>query len=111
LGIRVKLFFSLIWAISAGVAAAAGILLAPVTLIDINMGLAVALKAFAAAVVGGFGSIPGALIGGITIGLIELFSGAYLPQGFKDVAAYVVLLIVLAVRPQGIFGTIARKKV
>ena len=47
----------------------------------------------------------------LTIGLIELFSGAYLPHGFKDVAAYVVLLIVLAVRPQGIFGTIARKKV
>ena len=58
MGIPVKLIFSLIWAISAGVAAAAGILLAPVTLIDINMGLAVALKAFAAAVLGGFGSIP-----------------------------------------------------
>ena len=69
------------------------------------------LKAFAAAVLGGFGSIPGALVGGVTIGLIELFSGAYLPQGFKDVAAYVVLLIVLAVRPQGMFGTITRKKV
>ncbi|MGH7339686.1 MAG: branched-chain amino acid ABC transporter permease, partial [Candidatus Rokuibacteriota bacterium] len=55
--------------------------------------------------------IPGALVGGITIGLIELFSGAYLPQGFKDVAAYIVLLIVLAVRPQGMFGSIARKKV
>jgi branched-chain amino acid transport system permease protein len=47
----------------------------------------------------------------VTIGLIELFSGAYLPQGFKDVAAYAVLLIVLAVRPQGMFGTITRKKV
>ena len=111
MGIPVKLIFSLIWAISAGVAAAAGILLAPVTLIDINMGLAVALKAFAAAVLGGFGSIPGALVGGITIGLIELFSGAYLPQGVKDVAAYVVLLLVLAIRPQGMFGTVGRKKV
>ena len=60
---------------------------------------------------GGFGSIPGALVGGITIGLIELFAGAYLPQGFKDVAAYIVLLIVLAVRPQGLFGTMTRKKV
>jgi branched-chain amino acid transport system permease protein len=110
MGIPVKLMFSLIWAISAGVAAIAGVLLAPVSLIDINLGF-IGLKAFAAAVLGGFGSIPGALVGGITIGLIELFSGAYLPQGFKDVAAYVVLLIVLAVRPQGIFGTIARKKV
>ena len=97
--------------ISAGVATAAGILLAPVTLIDINMGLAVTLKAFAAAVLGGFGSIPGALVGGITIGLIELYAGATLPEGFKDTAPYIVLLVMLAVRPQGLFGTLGRKKV
>ena len=111
MGIPVKLIFSLIWAISAAVAAAAGILLAPVTLIDINMGLAVALKAFAAAVLGGFGSIPGALVGGIIIGLIELYAGATLPEGFKDTAPYIVLLVMLIVRPQGLFGSLARKKV
>ncbi|PYN92486.1 MAG: branched-chain amino acid ABC transporter permease [Candidatus Rokuibacteriota bacterium] len=110
MGIPVKRMFSLVWAISAGVAAIAGVLLAPVSLIDINLGF-IGLKAFSAAVLGGFGSIPGALVGGVTIGLIELFSGVYLPQGFKDVAAYVVLLIVLAVRPQGMFGTVGRKKV
>ena len=110
MGIPVKLMCSLIWAISAGVAAIAGVLLAPVSLVDINLGF-IGLKAFAAAVLGGFGSIPGALVGGLTIGLIELFSGAYLPAGFKDVAAYLVLLIVLAVRPQGIFGAVGRKKV
>ena len=110
MGIPVKMIFSLIWAISAGVAAAAGILLAPVTLIDINMGLAVALKAFAAAVLGGFGSIPGALIGGIVIGLIELYAGATLPDGFKDTAPYIVLLIMLIVRPQGLFGTHRRAR-
>jgi len=109
-GIPVKLVFSLIWAISAGVATIAGVLLAPVSLIDVNLGF-IGLKAFAAAVLGGFGSIPGALAGGLTIGLIELFAGTYLPQGFKDVAAYVVLLLVLAVRPQGMFGSIGRKKV
>jgi branched-chain amino acid transport system permease protein len=109
-GIPVKRMFSLIWAISAGVAAIAGVLLAPVSLIDINLGF-IGLKAFAAAVLGGFASIPGALAGGLTIGLIELLSGAYLPQGFKDVAAYVVLLLVLAVRPQGMFGATGRKKV
>jgi len=86
------------------------VLLAPVSLIDINLGF-IGLKAFAAAVLGGFGSIPGALVGGLTIGLIELFAGAYLPHGVKDVAAYVVLLVVLAVRPQGIFGAVGRKKV
>jgi len=110
MGIPVKRMFSLIWAISAGVAAVAGVLLAPVSLIDVNLGF-IGLKAFAAAVLGGFGSILGALIGGLTIGLIEMFAGTYLPQGFKDVAAYVVLLIVLAVRPQGMFGTVGRKKV
>ena len=110
MGIPVKRMFSLIWAISAGVAAVAGILLAPVSLIDVNLGF-IGLKAFAAAVLGGFGSILGALIGGLTIGLIEMFAGTYLPQGFKDVAAYVVLLIVLAVRPQGMFGPVRRKKV
>jgi branched-chain amino acid transport system permease protein len=110
MGIPVKLVFSLIWAISAAVATIAGVLLAPVSLIDINLGF-IGLKAFAAAVLGGFGSIPGALAGGVTIGLIELFSGAYLPKGVKDVAAYVVLLLVLAVRPQGMFGALARKKV
>ena len=110
MGIPVKRMFSLIWAISAGVAAIAGVLLAPVSLIDINLGF-IGLKSFAAAVLGGFGSIPGALVGGVTIGLIELFSGVYLPQGFKDVAAYIVLLLVLAIRPQGLFGTVGRKKV
>ena len=110
MGIPVKRVFSLIWAISAGVAAIAGVLLAPISLIDINLGF-IGLKAFAAAVLGGFGSIPGALAGGLVIGLIELFSGAYLPQGFKDVAAYVVLLGVLVVRPQGIFGAVVRKRV
>jgi branched-chain amino acid transport system permease protein len=110
MGIPVKRMFSLIWAISAAVAAVAGVLLAPVSLIDVNLGF-IGLKAFAAAVLGGFGSIPGAVVGGLTIGVIELFAGTYLPQGFKDVAAYIVLLIVLVVRPQGMFGTVLRKKV
>ena len=77
----------------------------------VAMVLAVALKAFAAAVLGGFGSIPGALVGGIVIGLIELYAGATLPDGFKDTAPYIVLLIMLVVRPQGLFGTMTRKKV
>jgi branched-chain amino acid transport system permease protein len=110
MGIPVKKIFSLIWAISAGVAAVAGILLAPVTLIDANMGL-IGLKAFAAAVLGGFGSIPGAVAGGVVIGVIEQFSGLYLAEGFKDVAAYVVLLLVLILSPQGLFGRTGRKRV
>ena len=110
MGIPVRRIFSMIWAISAGVSAVAAVLLAPVSLIDVNMGM-LGFKAFAAAVLGGFGSIPGALIGGIIIGLIELYAGASLPDGFKDTAPYVVLLVMLAVRPQGLFGSLARKKV
>lgn len=110
MGIPVKVVFSLIWAISAGVAVAAGVLLSPLSLIDPNMGF-IAIKAFAAAVLGGFGSIPGALIGGILIGIVEQFAGFWLPAGFQDVSAYVVLLAVLVIRPQGIFAQMARKKV
>jgi len=110
MGIPVKSVFSMIWGISAAVAAAAGILLAPTTLIDANMGF-IGLKAFPAAVLGGFGSIPGAVVGGIIIGIIETLAGFYLPPGVKNVAAYVVLLVVLVVRPQGLFGEKTGKRV
>src|SRR5207244_7456559 len=73
MGIPVKRMFSRIWAISAGVAAIAGVLLAPVSLIDINLGF-IGLKAFAAAVLGGFGSIPGSLVGGFALGLVAFLS-------------------------------------
>ena len=60
---------------------------------------------------GGFGSIPGALAGGVIIGVIETMAGFYLAAGWKDVAPYLVLLGVLLLRPQGLFGMVARKKV
>ncbi len=110
MGIPVKRVFSLIWAISAAVAGFAGVLLAPIAFIHTNIGY-LGLKAFPAAVLGGFGSIPGALVGGIVIGIVETLSGFYLPQGFKDVAAYIVLLAVLMLKPEGLFGLRARKKV
>ena len=71
----------------------------------------IGLKAFPAAVIGGFGSVPGAIAGGLVIGIVEALAGFYLPEGFKDVAAYVVVLLVLMVRPHGLFGTQLRKKV
>ena len=110
MGIPVRRINTLIWAISAGVAAFAAVLLAPITFVHSNMGF-IGLKAFPAAVVGGFGSIPGAIVGGLIIGLVEAYAGFYLPEGFKDVAAYVVVLLVLAVRPSGIFAEMRRKKV
>jgi branched-chain amino acid transport system permease protein len=110
MGIPVRRINTLVWGISAGIAAFAAVLLAPITFVHSNMGF-VGLKAFPAAVVGGFGSIPGAIVGGLIIGLVEAFAGFYLPEGFKSVAAYIVVLIVLVVRPSGIFAEMRRKKV
>ena len=110
MGIPVRRVNMMIWGLSAGVAAFAGILLAPVTFVHSNMGF-IGLKAFPAAVVGGFGSVPGAIVGGLIIGLVEAFAGRDMPEGFKDVAAYVVVLAVLMIKPSGIFGETAKKKV
>jgi branched-chain amino acid transport system permease protein len=110
MGIPVKRLNGLVWGLSAAVAAIAGLLLAPITFVHANMGF-IGLKAFPAAVVGGFGSLPGAIVGGIIIGLVESLSGFYLPEGVKDIAAYVVVLIMLMVKPNGLFGDKLRKKV
>lgn len=109
-GIPVKRIYSLVWAISAGISAVAGILVAPVSLIDPLIGF-IGIKAFAAAIVGGFGSLPGAIVGGLIIGIVEQFAGLYLPTGFSDVSAYVILLVMLLIRPEGIFATMQQKKV
>jgi branched-chain amino acid transport system permease protein len=109
-GIPVKRIYSLVWALSAAIAACAGILTAPVSLIDPLMGF-VGIKAFAAAIVGGFGSLPGAILGGLLVGVVEQFAGLYLPPGFSDMSAYVLLLVMLILRPEGLFATIQRKKV
>ncbi|MGZ5267324.1 MAG: branched-chain amino acid ABC transporter permease [Caldimonas sp.] len=109
-GIPVKRLNGLVWGLAAAVAAIAGLLLAPITFVYANMGF-IGLKAIPAAVVGGFGSLPGAIVGGLVIGIVESLSGFYLPEGFKDVAPYAVVLIMLVIRPNGIFGDRLRKKV
>ena len=110
MGIPVKRLNSLVWGLASAVAAVAGLLLAPITFVHANMGF-IGLKAFPAAVVGGFGSLPGAIVGGLVIGVVESLAGFYLPEGFKDVAAYVVVLAMLVVMPNGLFGEKLRKKV
>ncbi|MBS0455239.1 MAG: branched-chain amino acid ABC transporter permease [Proteobacteria bacterium] len=110
MGIPVKRLNSLVWGLAAAVAAIAGMLLAPITFVHANMGF-IGLKAFPAAVVGGFGSLPGAIVGGLVIGVVESLAGFYLPDGFKDTAPYIVVLVMLMVRPNGLFGEKLRKKV
>lgn len=110
MGIPVKRLNGLVWGLAAAVATVAGILLAPITFVHANMGL-IGLKAFPAAVVGGFGSLPGAIVGGLVIGVVESFAGFYLPDGFKDTAPYIVVLLMLMIKPNGLFGEKLRKKV
>lgn len=110
MGIPVKRLNGWVWALAAGVATLAGLLLAPITFVHANMGL-IGLKAFPAAVVGGFTSLPGAILGGVIIGVVEALAGFYLPEGFKDVAAYIVVLLMLAIKPNGLLGENLRKKV
>jgi branched-chain amino acid transport system permease protein len=110
MGIPVKRLNSLVWGLAAAVAAIAGMLLAPITFVHANMGF-IGLKAFPAAVVGGFGSLPGAIVGGLVIGVVESLAGFYLPDGFKDTAPYIVVLVMLMVKPNGLFGEKLRKKV
>ena len=110
MGIPVQRLNGLVWGLASAVAAIAGLLLAPITFVHANMGF-IGLKAMPAAVVGGFGSLPGAIVGGLVIGIVESLAGFYLPEGVKDIAAYVVVLVMLMVKPNGLFGDKLRKKV
>ena len=108
-GIPVKLVYSGVWGLAAVISCIAGVLLAPITLIGTLNGF-LGIKAFAAAVIGGFGSLPGALVGGLIIGIAEPFAAAYLPE-VKNIIGYLIMFAVLMLRPEGLFATIYQKKV
>ena len=110
MGISVNRVFSHTWTISAALGGFAGILLSPITFVHMNMGF-IGLRALPAAMLGGFESIPGAIVGGIVIGVTESLAGVYLPTGWKDIAAYIILILVLIIRPEGLFGVQKKKKV
>lgn len=92
------------YAIAGGLGGLAGVLVTPITTLNYDVGVLLGLKGFAAAILGGFGSFPGAIIGGLALGLLESLSAGYLSSAYKDVVAFVVLLLVLCVRPKGILG-------
>lgn len=111
LGWPVARMHTLAWALGAAVAAVAGLLLAPVTFVHLNMGF-VALKAFPAAVLGGLTSLPGALLGGVFLGVVEALAGLLLPEGVKDVVPYALLMVALLLFPHGLgAGRAARASV
>lgn len=104
MGIPTFRIVALIFAYASVLAGIAGWLLAPLFYVSADMGVTVSLEAFAAAVLGGFGSIPGAVIGGLLLGVIESGSSYYISSQYVDVIAFGILITVLVVRPEGIFG-------
>ncbi len=112
MGIDVNATISMVFAIGSGLAAIAGVLLCSAypTLMP-TTGSLPGIKAFTAAVFGGIGSIPGAMLGGILLGIIEIFAKAYIGTELADAIVFGVLIIVLLVKPSGLLGTVVREKV
>jgi branched-chain amino acid transport system permease protein len=104
LGIPVAGMILLTFAYSSALGGIAGILVAPILFVSTGMAGIVALKAFAANIIGGYGSIPGAILGGLALGLVETLGAAYISVPYKDAFAFLMLLMFLMIRPQGLFG-------
>jgi branched-chain amino acid transport system permease protein len=103
-GINVNWVSSLTFAISTATAAAAASLVAPIFMISPTMGALLGMKAFVIVILGGLGSIPGAILGGYILGILEAVGGGYLSAAYKDVYAFGALILILSIRPTGLFG-------
>jgi branched-chain amino acid transport system permease protein len=103
-GINVSGFHNTMWGVGAAMGAIGGILIAPITLLHPDMGAQLLMRGFAAMTLGGFGSLGGAVVGGILMALIEQIAGAYGSTAIIDISAYIVIIIVLIIRPAGLFG-------
>jgi len=104
LGIDVSRLVTLTFVLNAALAAVAAILIAPVYLVKYDIGIGLGLKAFYAAIIGGFNQIRGALLGGLLVGVVETLAAAYLSSQFRDAFALVILIAVLLLKPEGIWG-------
>jgi branched-chain amino acid transport system permease protein len=111
MGINTGLVITFSYALSSMSAAFAGVLIAPITLTGASMGAVLGLKAFAVAIIGGLTSGMGVVVGGILLGIAETTTGFYVSTGYKDVPGLVLLLLVLAIKPSGLFGKTLIKKV
>ncbi len=111
MGINTTMVITFSYALSSATAAFAGVLVAPLTLTGATMGASLGLKAFAVAIIGGLTSGMGAVVGGLILGVAETFTGFYVSTGYKEVPGLVLLLLVLAIKPAGLFGKAAIKKV
>ncbi|MCX7317907.1 MAG: branched-chain amino acid ABC transporter permease [Hyphomicrobiales bacterium] len=111
MGIDTAKVITFSYALSSMTAAFAGVLVAPVTLTGATMGAVLGLKAFAVAIIGGLSSGLGVVVGGLILGVTETLTGYYISTGYKDVPGLVLLLLVLSLRPSGLFGKATIKKV
>lgn len=104
LGINVSRLVGLTFMVNAALAAVAAVLVAPIYLVKYDIGIAIGLKAFYAAIIGGFNQIRGALLGGLLVGLVETYAGAYLSNQFRDAFVLLILIGVLLLKPEGLWG-------
>jgi branched-chain amino acid transport system permease protein len=104
IGINTNRIVDFSFALSAAIGAIAGILITPITLSSYDVGTLLALKGFAAAMLGGIGSAAGAVAGGLLLGMLEALSAGYISSNYKDAVAFLIILIVLVAMPQGLFG-------
>jgi len=112
MGIPVDRVIALTFMLGSALAAGAGILFAiKDTVVQPLMGLYIGLKAFVAAVIGGIGNVPGAVVGGLLLGLVEEFVVGYSSSSWRDAVAFSFLILVLLVRPSGLFGSVTAEKV
>ena len=111
MGINTGLVITFSYALSSMTAAFAGVLIAPLTLTGATMGAVLGLKAFAVAIIGGLNSGMGVIVGGLILGIAETTTGYYISTGYKDVPGLLLLLLVLTIKPAGMFGKSVIKKV
>ncbi|MDH4173118.1 MAG: branched-chain amino acid ABC transporter permease [Betaproteobacteria bacterium] len=111
MGISVRRVLLVSFALSAALGALAGILIAPITFTSWDVGVMLGLKGFAAAILGGMGSGPGAVVGGLTLGLLESLGAGYVSSAYKDAIAFIVMLVVLMLMPGGLLGGRAAERV
>jgi branched-chain amino acid transport system permease protein len=110
MGINVPVMISLLFGIGCALAAAAGVLIGPINYVEVSMGIGILIKAFAAAVVGGFGNMPGAVLGGLLVGVVESLGAGYLSGNYKDIYAFILLIAVLLIKPSGLLGVTIKAK-
>jgi branched-chain amino acid transport system permease protein len=103
-GIRMTRMSMMAWALSAGVAGLAGVLVGPLSAVDLNLGFGIMLNSFAAAILGGFGSLEGVVVAGLVLGIVNQTFGGYYLRDYKDAYPFVVMILVIAFRPQGLFS-------